>query len=97
MKIGYGQKFSGSSLNPFFLFIALTLGIMSVPATAVIDTNFPQSSQTLICPQVLRFCIFIADSVRNCQVFKPTPSLLPNFLSTSATSNCVHCTNYQAD
>jgi hypothetical protein len=34
-------KFSGSSLNPFFLFIALTLGIMSVPATAVIDTNFP--------------------------------------------------------
>jgi hypothetical protein len=30
-------KFSGSSLNPFFLFIALTLGIMSVPATAVID------------------------------------------------------------
>jgi hypothetical protein len=58
-------KFSGSSLNPFFLFIALTLGIMSVPATAVIDTNFPQSSQALICPPSAAVLHrFIADSAQ---------------------------------
>jgi hypothetical protein len=72
-KQGKVQSFEPESI---FSFIPLTFRAMPI-ATRIVTNGCPHSSQASICPPnsaVLHR--FIADKVRNCQVFNPIVSIL---------------------
>jgi hypothetical protein len=71
---------------------------MSVRATAVIDTNFSAVPSINMPSSAAVLHRFIADSVRNCQVFKTSlPTLLPMVHRLFQTAAALCAKKYQAD
>jgi hypothetical protein len=77
MEVWHRQKFSHSSLNPIFSFIPLTFRAMPI-ATRIVTYGEVSTFITSIYMPTHSAVLhrFIADKVRNCQVFNPIVSIL---------------------
>jgi hypothetical protein len=75
MEVWHRQKFSHSSLNPIFSFIPLTFRAMPI-ATRIVTYSEVSTFINIYMPNSAVLHRFIADKVRNCQVFNPIVSIL---------------------
>jgi hypothetical protein len=81
MEVWHRQKFSHSSLNPIFSFIPLTFRAMPIATRIVTYGEVSTFITSIYMPNSAVLHRFIADKVRNCQVFNPIVSILSQAFS----------------